>query len=127
MKSIFKKILLNIVAIFLVSTAFSGLSYGNDLETLVLAGVTFAFANAFIRPFLKILLLPINIITLGLTGWLVNTIILFLVSVIIPGFQVVAFQFELLGTTVVLSQFFSFIFISIILSLVTSLINWIID
>ena len=127
MKSIAKKVILNMIAIFLVSSLMQGLSYQGDPYVLFLAALLLSFANAFIKPFLKILLLPINIITLGLTGWIVNVIILFLVTIIIPGFEVNAFELTLFGTTIVLSQFFSYIAISFALSLFTSIISWIID
>lgn len=127
MKSLVKKTILNTIAIMLVSALLPGLTYGNDLRVLFTAAIVLALLNAFLRPFLKILLLPINIITLGLVGWFMNAIILYLVTLFVPGFEVVAFDLEMMGTTLVLSKFFSLILVSVALSVVTTLISWFID
>lgn len=126
MKHLLQKILLNTLAIVAVSYIAPGLTYGQSLGTLLLAALVLAIINAFLRPILKILLLPINIITLGLMGWLVNVIILYLVTLLVPGFEVVPFTLSIGGSTIVLSTFWAFVVISFLLNIATTLISWII-
>jgi putative membrane protein len=51
----------------------------------VIAALVLAFANAIIRPVVKILTLPITILTLGLFGLVVNAAILYLVAALVDG------------------------------------------
>lgn len=69
--------------------------------------------NVFFRPILLILTLPINIMTLGLFTFLINAVILKMVSGVIPGFQVHGFWSAIIGALV----------ISVVNWLITSFIN----
>lgn len=120
-----KKIIFNTLAIAIVAYFIPGLDYGNNLKTLLVASLVFAFTNAFLKPFLKILLLPINIISLGLLGWLVNVIVLYLTDLIVPGLSIHPFTLTLLGNQLELSVFFSYIVVSFSLNLTLTLISWV--
>ena len=69
--------------------------------------------NVFFRPILLILTLPINIMTLGLFTFLINAVILKMVSGVIPGFHVHGFWSAIIGALV----------ISVVNWLITSFIN----
>ena len=88
MKSLLKKILINTLAIASVATFIPGLSYQNNINILLIAALALTLINIILRPIIKALLLPINIITLGLTGWLVNVVILFIATYIVPDFSI---------------------------------------
>jgi len=125
MKQIIKTIFFNTIAIAAVSYLTPGLSYSHNLNTLIIAAVVLSFVNSFIKPFLKILFLPINVITLGLFGWFINVIVLFLVTLLVPGLNISGFEADIFGTTFVFSRFWAFIVISFMLNLVTTGITWI--
>lgn len=57
-------------------------------ETLVIAAVLLGVVNAFVRPVVFILTLPITIITLGLFLLVVNAAMIGLVAAMLPGFSV---------------------------------------
>jgi putative membrane protein len=59
-----------------------------DTETLILAAVLLGLVNAFIRPVIFILTLPLTIATLGLFLLIVNAGMILLVSAFLPGFAV---------------------------------------
>jgi putative membrane protein len=56
--------------------------------TLILAAVLLGIVNAFVRPVVFVLTLPLTIITLGLFLLIVNAAMIGLVSMLLPGFQV---------------------------------------
>lgn len=126
MKSLIQKVVINLIAIFIASQLISGISWGNNIKTLILAAVVLSLANAFLRPILKLFFLPINIITLGLFGWLVNVLIIYLTTLIVPGFDVIPFTFNLGSTSFVLNQFFAYVFVSFFLNLITTVTSWLI-
>jgi putative membrane protein len=56
--------------------------------TLVLAGILLGVMNAIVRPILIILTLPITILSLGMFLLVVNTAMVALVALILPGFHI---------------------------------------
>lgn len=56
--------------------------------------------NAFIRPVLVVLTLPLNILTLGLFTLVINALMVMLTSAVVPGFEVKGFWWALLFSIV---------------------------
>ena len=79
----------------------------------LLAAAMLGILNAFFRPILIILTLPINILTLGLFTFVINALLLMMASGVIGGFAVQGFWPALFGSLV----------ISIISWLLSSFIN----
>ena len=67
----------------------------------LLAAATLGILNAFLRPLLILLTLPINILTLGLFTFLINALMLKIVSEVIPGFYVYGFWTADLGALII--------------------------
>lgn len=123
MKHLLQTTLFNALAIAGVAYIAPGVTY-DTLTTLLLTAITLALVNAILRPFLKLLLLPINIITLGLMGWLTNVLILYIVDLLITNFSIDPFSLTLGGTELVLSQFWAYVVVSFLLNIASTLINW---
>jgi len=77
----------NILAL-LATTIVPGIHFTGNLVTLVLAGIIFALFNAIIRPVALVLSIPFLIVTLGLFYFILNGILLVVVSWLIPGYTV---------------------------------------
>jgi putative membrane protein len=122
--------LLAILAFVLLTYFYPGFTF-DSTSSIAFASATFAFVYLFVRPLIKILSLPLNIITFGLFSLLVNVAVLYLISVIVPGFEIVAFQFEgceFLGVSVpsfYLNTFLSTLVASVALSASTSVFLWV--
>lgn len=59
------------------------------------------FLNAFFRPILLVLTLPINLLTLGLFTFVINALMLMMASGVVSGFQVAGFWSALAGSLVI--------------------------
>jgi len=46
---------INVAALFVASIFISGIDYGSDFGTLILAGIVFGLVNFFIKPLVKLL------------------------------------------------------------------------
>lgn len=66
----------------------------------MLAGVIIALINAFIKPLIQIITLPINIVTIGLFSLVINALLFMLAGWITPGLEVQGFLSALLGSVV---------------------------
>jgi len=66
----------------------------------LLAALVLGLINVFVKPFLLLLTLPINILTLGLFTLVINALVIMMVSAIVPGFHVSGFWYALLFSVV---------------------------
>jgi putative membrane protein len=60
----------------------------HDTGSLILAAVLLGIVNAFVRPVVFVLTLPLTVVTLGLFLLVVNAAMIGLVAVLLPGFEV---------------------------------------
>ena len=67
-------------------------------KTALIAALVLGLANAFVRPVLVVLTLPLTILTLGLFLIVVNAAMLLLASALVAGFKVKNFKSALLGS-----------------------------
>jgi len=66
-----------------------------------LAAAMLGFLNAFFRPLLLILTLPINILSLGFFTFVINAAMLKMASSLIPGFYVHGFWAAIFGALII--------------------------
>lgn len=90
---------LSAVAVAVAAYLLPGIAVGSFFAALVVA-VVLGFLNAFVRPFLIILTLPVNLFTLGLFTFVINALIVLLTSAVVPGFSVANFWWALLFSLV---------------------------
>jgi len=76
-----------------------GMSFDGP-ATLVVAAFLLGFVNAFVRPLLILLTLPLTIVTLGLFLLVVNGLMLMLVAWLLPGFSLAGLWTAVLGAIV---------------------------
>jgi putative membrane protein len=72
-----------------------------SLGALALGGLVLGFVNAVVRPVLKLLSLPITVLTLGLFLLVVNGVAFGLAAWLTPGFTVSSFGSAVLGALAV--------------------------
>lgn len=81
----FVTILATALGLLIVDLVVPGVDIANFPSALI-AAMVIGLINAFIAPILKVLSLPITFVTLGAFSFVVNGILLWLASVIVPGF-----------------------------------------
>jgi putative membrane protein len=81
------RIIIIAVAAYLAAMLLPGVTI-SDAKTAVLVALVLALLNAFVKPILVALTLPITILTLGLFLLVINIIIIYLAAYIVPGFSV---------------------------------------
>lgn len=86
----------NFIAILFVSYGFSGISV-TSAGVAILAAIILGFINAFLKPFLFFVTLPVNILSLGLFTLVINAFMLKVVDWFLPGFTVKGFLTAIFG------------------------------
>ena len=87
-------------ALAVAAWIFSGITVGGSAGTLIVAALVYGILATFIKPLLKLLTLPLAIVTLGIAWFFVAMFILWLTDVIVGGFQINGF-WTLVGGTIV--------------------------
>ena len=108
MNGIFLRWLILTVAIIVTSYLLGGIHVSNFFSAFFAAAIL-GILNAFFRPLLLLLTLPLNVLTLGLFTFVINAIMLMMVSGIISGFEV--------------HGFWSAVFVSLLISLISWLLT----
>ena len=88
-------------ALAVAAWIFSGISVGGDAGTLILAALVYGILATFVKPVLKLLTLPLAILTLGIAWFFVAMFILWLTDVIVSGLHIGGFWTLVGGTFVV--------------------------
>jgi putative membrane protein len=87
-------------ALAVAAWIFSGVTVGGSAGTLILAALVYGLLAAIVKPVLKLLTLPLAILTLGLAWFFVAMFILWLTDAIVGGLHINGF-WTLVGATVV--------------------------
>jgi putative membrane protein len=96
MKLILKWLLLS-AALMMVAQWDSGVVV-NNFRAAMLAALVLSLLNAFVRPLLIILTLPVTVLSLGLFLFVINALTFQMASHLLDGFQVAGFWAALLGS-----------------------------
>ncbi len=91
----------------------------NSFVTLIIASIVLTILYTLVRPVLKILFLPVNVITLGLFSGIINIFLLWLSTYLVPGFHIQ--NLIIYGTE--LNQFWTLIFVSFLIGFIHSLLK----
>jgi putative membrane protein len=112
MHRILIKWFINALALYITSYWVKGIQVSGILALLT-ASALLGILNALIRPLLIVLTLPITILSLGLFTLFINGFMLWLVSFFIKGFVIDGFWAAFIG--------------ALLISIVSWIINWLID
>lgn len=93
------RLAINVFALLVVEYLVPGFKLAN-IQTAVVAAVVIGIVNTLIKPILQFIALPLTIITLGLTAFLINVGLLYLTSRLVPGFYIASFTTALIASLV---------------------------
>lgn len=77
------------------------LNYNGKFITLALAALAFGIINVLIRPVITVLSLPAILMTMGLFIFVVNALMLWFTSIVVPSFELFGF-WSTVGAAVVI-------------------------
>ena len=93
------QIIINAIAFYITSYIIPGFAV-TGIETLLVMAIVWGIISLLFKPVLVILTLPINILTLGLFTFVINAVLLLVLSRIVPGFSIDNFGTALISSVV---------------------------
>ncbi len=100
MNGVMLRWLLLTIAIIITTYIVDGIQVAGFFSALFAAAVL-GILNALFRPILIIITLPINIVTFGLFTFIINALLLKMVSGVVPGFYVHGFWSAVFGSLII--------------------------
>lgn len=125
-------LVVNAVALFVTIQVVPGLEWPNklnsadDIVTLLVVALIFAAINTFLKPIVKLLSLPVNLVTVGLFGFIVNAV-LFVFAAVVAGAIGIKFTVGGFPPTFTAQTIVSAVVGSIVLSIVGRLLSLVVD
>lgn len=134
LRLILRSLAINLASIYIVAQILSGIiTYIGGWQTLFLAAVAISLINLVVRPVINLLLLPINLITLGLFRWVANLASLYLVTWVVPNLIISPFDFPGVNLQYLIiprfhfSAFGAFIIATLTLTLTFHFLYWLLQ
>lgn len=92
MRTLLRYFLINTVSLWVATKLIPGLTYSGGAKSLLVGGVAFMLINFLLVPMLKILFLPLNLLTLGLFSWIINVVALYILTTV-SDFKLIPYTF----------------------------------
>lgn len=134
MKRILRIFIVESVALYLISQMTDGLNFQNGTQGLLVTAFALGIASLLVKPVINLFLLPLNLLTFGLFRFLTNTITIFIVDLVTQEFLITSFTLKgFKSELLVIPQLslpsgpLSYIAFSLLISLVTGVIYWLIS
>jgi len=87
MRGFIARFAVNLLLLALVAKMFEGIQVDGFLS-LLFAGIILGLLNAFLRPILILLTLPLTILSIGIFIFVINALMLLITSAMVAGFSV---------------------------------------
>lgn len=96
-------IVANAVALFATAYVVPGITFAGNWVQLLVAGAIFGLLNLIVRPIALLLSLPALVLTLGLFYFVLNGLLLWGFSQLMPGYTVNGLWAGILGSLVIMA------------------------
>lgn len=132
MKGFLRTILINFFTLFLISKFVGGVEFSESFIILFWAALFLTLLNLLVKPILNMILMPINLLTLGAFRWVVNLIVLLLVTLFVSGFKILPINFAGIAyggfsiPNFYLTFFWALFLVSFLIEIISGAIYWLI-
>lgn len=133
MKYLLRCFLIYAFSLWLLSQTIPGIRIGGGWEGVLFSALVLSLLMLLVKPLLKILFIPINIMTFGLLSWVVNVIVIYILTFLAPGVVISPWEFQgFSGYGFIIPSFnvsylLSLTFVTIVLTLLTNALQAIIE
>lgn len=129
MRKLIIKILATAASFFVAQYFLAGFAIESTWSAYLVASLVFVIFNGILSPIIKLLLLPINLLTLGLFRWLTNVLVLYLFDLLYDGIRISGYNYPGFTSGIIalpagpLNLFWVLVLASLLMSFTYSLIS----
>ncbi|TSC86053.1 MAG: putative membrane protein [Microgenomates group bacterium Gr01-1014_7] len=131
MKTLLRYFLINLTSLVVATQLIPGLSYTGGIKSLIIGAFFFMLINFILVPLLKILFLPLNLLTVGLFSWVVNVLALYVLTTI-SSFVLLPYRFPGANLWVLsipamdLTTFWVAVAASVLIGIIAHFLQWLV-
>lgn len=83
MKGILKTYIINTSSVYLLTVLIPAVSIKGGFEALLYASLVYSILNNLVSPVINIIMFPINLLTLNITAWMLNIVMIYIWTLIV--------------------------------------------
>lgn len=95
------RVIINAAALWVADQLLDGIELSGNIWAILLVALVFGLINAVLKPILKLLSLPVLILTLGLFAFVINAALLGLTAALMDNLTVDGFWSAVLGGLII--------------------------
>ena len=121
---------IHLIALFVTAQVITGFKITGGIQTYMVAGLVFCSLRLFFHPVLKVLLIPINLLTLQLAALTLHIIALYALVALVPQITITSFLLPSYSISSIslpqmyFTQFMTVIASSFSLSIIARVVTW---
>lgn len=129
MRQIIVKVLSSALALAAAAYLIQGFTVTPTWQSYLLGSILYLLTSSLIGPLIKLLLLPLNLLTLGLFRWVASVIVLYLFDLLYTGVNIHAYDFGGFRSSLLalppghVTLFWTLVLSSLVMSLAYSLLT----
>lgn len=100
MRKLFFAVLISAFALWIAHEYVPGFSVQGGLRDYLIAGAVLGALNVVVKPILKVIAFPLMLLSLGLFGLIINALLLWALTSIVPSVMIAGFIPLAMGTLV---------------------------
>lgn len=133
MKTILRSIGIYLLALYFIPQIVPGFTINGGFITLLIGSIVLAIMFLVLKPILSIISFPITMLTLGLFSIIINALILYLLTILVPNITVQPFSYPkgyiygFITPIITFNTFWAYTFSAFILSCINTIIRWLIQ
>lgn len=116
------RIVVNAVALVAAVNFVPRVTFHGDWWQLVIVAAIFGLVNGYLRPIVKLLSLPLNLLSFGAVGFVINTALVLLVALISDqlqlGFRLAGWPAHAFSSDTVVAAFLTSLVVSVVSALI---------
>lgn len=123
MRKFIVKIIATAISFYIAQYFLSGVQINASWPAYLITSLVFVVFNFILSPIVKLLLLPINLLTLGLFRWVTNVLVLYVFDLLYDGLRISPFTYTGFSSSILtlpaahLNLFWVLVLTSLIMSL----------
>lgn len=134
MRSYIRRVVYYMGALYAASLFIPGFAVAQSLNGFLIASVVVTLAFTFLSPLIRLVLLPINIVTLGIFSWLTQVVVFYVALLFVPmlfsikSWTFAGWQAPQLGITIApmnIGVFATIIIAALMISFIAGIVQWI--
>ncbi len=131
MRWIIRQLLFHFASLITASLLIPGFKLSYTPQGLAYATIALAALNVFVKPVVKILFLPINLLTLNLFTLVINAAVVYGLTRLVPSVSLESWRFPgysyngIIIPALDVSVMYSYIVVAIVITLTVSVLNWV--